>query len=77
MIFFNDGDSDSFDDACGLAFFNDKDAVVCLTMHARAKMRRLMMGLLFFVLMLFCDTDGNQGCNFFMIMTTIALIPQR
>ena len=27
--FFYDGDSDSFDDACGLAFFNDEDAVVC------------------------------------------------
>ena len=29
IFFFYDGDSDSFDDACGLAFFNDKDAVVC------------------------------------------------
>ena len=37
-----------------ISFFYDDD-IFPLTMHARAKMRRLTMGLLFFVLMLFCE----------------------
>ena len=55
-------------------FLTTKTPLFALTMHARAKMRRLIMGLLFFVLMLFCDTDGDDGCNFLMIMTMIALM---
>ena len=46
-----------------ISFFCDDDMLL-LTMHARAKMRRLMMGLPFFVLYCFATLMVTMGVIF-------------